>query len=164
MRNIFLSLSLVLLASSALAKPIDTKPYSKKLKETLTQIEMKKSLKDISKQSGELVSMSKPILTAFKKVQPECSAYIDTVLKVADTMTSMPLDKIESDYHADKALPKAPSICHHAKDMLVHPATVVALEKANAKNKDAKVYQKMLAELVELASHVQVVEVKLASK
>lgn len=162
MVRLYLGSLLLVTSSFASSATVDTKPYEQKLNATIKDINAQKPLDKISKEASALVEMSKPLLKAFKGKEKECAAYIDAILKVGDQLSSMPLEKIESDYHEDKALPKAPGSCHHAKDLIVHPATVVALGKANLKAKDKDVYQKMLAELVELSAHLKAVEASIS--
>ncbi|NRA64524.1 MAG: hypothetical protein HRU19_08585 [Pseudobacteriovorax sp.] len=157
-------LSFAFCGSAGWANKIDTKLYSKKLQRTMAFIDIQKPLNEISKEAVDMVDMSIPILEAFKNVEMDCKVYIDEVLKVASKLSQMPLSKIENDYHADKALPKASPICHHAKDLLVHPATVIALGKASQGVADKAVYAKMRAELVELSTHLAVVEKALTGK
>ncbi|SMF68651.1 hypothetical protein [Pseudobacteriovorax antillogorgiicola] len=132
--------------------------YGKKLDATMTLIQKKADHNDIKKAAQDLVDESQPILKKFAKKYNQCEEYLGVVLKVADKLTSMDLDKIEADYHQDKALPKAESRCYHAKDLLVHPATVVVLAKKKP-SKDN--YAKMTAELAELKAHLAAVTVNL---
>ncbi|MCV2884440.1 hypothetical protein OE749_07015 [Aestuariibacter sp. AA17] len=78
-----------------------------------------------------LVRMAKEdILPAFSKANPVCEEYVQAIIDASDHMQTLSLDQIEKDYHADGKLPamKDP-VCYHAKDMLVHPATVVVMAK-----------------------------------
>ena len=70
----------------------------------------------------------------------------------ANKMLTLSLEDIEKDYHADGKLPPMKqAVCYHAKDLLVHPATVVVIAKTQPDNKDTR---KMLhAEIEEVLEH-----------
>ena len=62
--------------------------------------------------------------------------------------------EIETGYHADGKLPKTPSAeCYHGKDLVVHPATVVALANAGLTDRE-----KAKAEITEVLGHLGAVE------
>lgn len=82
----------------------------------------------VEKYSATLVQVSQPILKAFIKKFPQCDEYLTAVSKAADIIPTLPLSEIESGYHADGKLPQLTDAnCYHAKDLLVHPATVQAM-------------------------------------
>ena len=69
-------------------------------------------------------------------------------MKKLDTLT---LEEIERDYHADGALPEAPDFCYHAKDLIVHPATVILLTR----EPDSELTRGRIgAEIQEVRAHV----------
>ena len=88
---------------------------------------------------------------------PECKAYLEAIVAVGPTLKDLPLEEIESGYHADGKLPKMPSgKCYHGKDLVVHPATVAALAKAGlATDKDRK---QAKDEIAEVLGHLTAVE------
>jgi hypothetical protein len=112
---------------------------------------------DIENASAALVKSAKPILRSFIKKFPQCQEYLTALNNAADTIPTLTLAEIETGYHADGKLPAITDAnCYHAKDLLVHPATVQAMAKIGindaAQRADAK------AEIVEVISHFSQVE------
>ena len=67
-------------------------------------------------------------------------------------MLTISVDEIERDYHADGKLPPVKdAACYHAKDLLVHPATVVVL--ATNQTHDQKTKEQMHHEIEEVLEH-----------
>jgi len=116
------------------------------------------SLEKLTKQSVKLTKLSTKLLPDFIKKQPICTEYLTAALKAAPTMTSLSLDDIEKDYHADGKLPAVKSAsCYHAKDLLVHPATMAVIGKTL---KDTPETRKQMAhELEEVLEHFNQVKV-----
>lgn len=112
----------------------------------------KAPMSELSADSLALTKLSTKLLPAFIKKHPICSEYLAAALAAADSMTSLSLDAIESDYHSDGKLPPVKSAsCYHAKDLLVHPATMVVLAKTQ---KDSKETRKQIGhELEEVIEH-----------
>jgi len=69
----------------------------------------------------------------------------------ADEMQTISLPQIERDYHDGEALPKSADHCYNAKELVVHPATVVILAK---KKISSKTREQMLAEIDEVIAHL----------
>ncbi len=156
---VFFSLTLGV-AGSGYAKTdaeIEAKQYGEVLQSALTEINSSKNEQKLQEQMQDLVKLSIGLNKRFAEKHSECKEYLGKALAEADNMPQMKLEQIEKDYHADAALPKASPLCHHSKDLLVHPATVLIL----LKSKDSQVMNKALAELTELSSHLAVVQSKL---
>lgn len=99
------------------------------------------------------VSLAPAVLVRF----PACKAYLDAVVAAAATMHTLPLEEIESGYHKDGKLPKnTQGECYHAKDLVVHPATVVALAKAGLSDRAAA-----QNEIAEVLTHLDQLRVSL---
>lgn len=102
-------------------------------------IEKKGPDTEIAHKSAELVSQSQTIITAFKEKFPQCETYLSAVSDAAKIIPSLPLAEIESGYHADGKLPKlTDASCYHAKDLLVHPATVQAMAAIGIKSEEQR--------------------------
>ena len=127
------------------------KKYTKTAKKLVKKIETKE-LASIEKKAKKLVELSKPILRKFSQGHPECSEYLNATLQASDQMLTMSLDTIERDYHSDGALPKASIKCYHAKDLLVHPATVIVLSR---QEDSMQIRAEMKAELLEVLEHMK---------
>ena len=67
-------------------------------------------------------------------------------------MLNSSLEAIERDYHADGKLPPMKrAVCYHAKDLLVHPATMAVIAKTQ---KDSPKTREMIShELEEVLAH-----------
>jgi len=140
--------------ATPLALLTDYKANAEKL---ITLIDSNAKDADIEKQSASLVAASKPIIDSFIEKFPQCQEYLTALSQAADIIPTLSLAEIESGYHADGKLPKLTDAnCYHAKDLLVHPATVQAMAiigiEGAEQRKDAK------AEIVEVISHFSQVE------
>ncbi len=112
---------------------------------------------DIENASAALVKSAKPILRSFIKKFPQCQAYLTALNNAADTIPTLTLAEIETDYHADGKLPAITDAnCYHAKDLLVHPATVQAMAIIGINDATQRADAK--AEIVEVISHFSQVE------
>jgi len=111
----------------------------------------------VEKYSATLVEVSQPILKAFIKKFPQCDEYLTAVSKAADIIPTLPLSEIESGYHADGKLPQfTDANCYHAKDLLVHPATVQAMAVIGIKTDKQR--EKAKHEVEEVLTHFAQVE------
>lgn len=108
---------------------------------------------DVMQQAHKLMEQSKRILADVMVQAPQCGEYLGATLSAASKMLDMAPSDIEKQYHQDQGLPKAIPECNHAKDLLVHPATVYALAKAS-KNQWQQVASKEMHEVVEHAESV----------
>lgn len=123
----------------------------------VTLIDKKASDTDIEQSSQALVALSQPIIQAFKTKFPQCNEYLDAVSAAAAIIPSLPLAEIESGYHADGKLPRISDVkCYHAKDLLVHPATVQAMAAIGIKSDEQREQAKH--EVVEVIEHFTQVE------
>jgi hypothetical protein len=112
---------------------------------------------EIEQSSQALVALSQPIIQAFKVKFPQCNEYLNAVSAAADIIPSLPLSEIESGYHADGKLPKMADVnCYHAKDLLVHPATVQAMAARGIQSDEQRAQAK--DEVVEVIEHFTQVE------
>lgn len=109
----------------------------------------------LQQQGEQLVSESKPILQRMIQLKPDCQAYLQTTLEAADAMLSMTPEQLETDYHHDGALPPAPAHCYHAKDLLVHPASVARIA---ASELDTAARGDIINELEEVIVHARLVQ------
>ncbi|MDP2561654.1 hypothetical protein [Psychrobium sp. 1_MG-2023] len=111
------------------------------------------SYDEIGNSAANLVTIANDILPAFAHKKPQCKVYLDAVLAASESMQSLSLEAIEADYHADGKLPALTSgECYHAKDLLVHPATVVVMAKTLSDNKKERKH--MSHEIDEVLMHL----------
>lgn len=90
-------------------------------------------LTQLASDATKLTDLSIQLFPEFLTKQPICSEYINAAIKAKDEMLSLPLEDIEAFYHADGKLPAMQqAVCYHAKDLLVHPATVAVIGKTQA--------------------------------
>lgn len=129
--------------------------YQQQAKALLTTLENKG--KNIEAASAELVKTSLPIVDQFIIKYPECSEYLGALKKAASVIPTLPLEEIESGYHADGKLPPLKNAqCYHAKDLLVHPATVQAMAKIGIKTDEQ--WESAEHEIEEVIEHFSQVE------
>ena len=146
-------------AFAALTSPThadsDLKSYQQQAKALLEQLEKKGT--NIESASAQLVKTSLPIVDQFIVKYPECDAYLTALKDAAAFIPTLPLEEIESGYHADGKLPPLKNAqCYHAKDLLVHPATVQAMAKIGIKTD--KQWQSAEHEIEEVIEHFGQVE------
>ncbi|RRS08911.1 hypothetical protein EAG18_09445 [Pseudoalteromonas sp. J010] len=131
--------------------------YKTQAEALLANIRVEKEDKALEAQSAELVNLSRTLLNEFVAKYPQCQTYLDALDKAADIIPTLPLEEIESGYHADGKLPKFDDpVCYHAKDLLVHPATVQAIAMNGFKGPED--YKSAEMEIVEVIAHFDQVE------
>lgn len=138
------------------------KTYQQAAQQLLSSLEKhqhpQKDSAGIEQQAKQLVELSKPLLADFKSKYPQCTDYLDALNSVADTLANLPLADIESGYHSDGKLPPLPDAnCYHAKDLLVHPATVQAMAQKGLKT--VVDWEQAEAEIEEVIEHFTQVEI-----
>lgn len=164
MKKLITHLGLVLiLVTSASSYADNDKPLIKTYKteaETLLKLLNDKKSDVIEKQSKKLVDLSKSIIAQVNKNLPQCTEYFTALSDAADTMADLSLDVIESGYHSDGLLPPLKDgTCYHAKDLLVHPATVQAMARIGMKTD--KEWQQAKHEIEEVLAHLSAVNSQL---
>lgn len=138
-------------------EPTSLEKYKLEAQTLLADIREKKQANELEKSSAELVSTSKVLLAEFVTKYPQCKTYLDALNTAADVIPTLPLEEIETGYHADGKLPKYDDpVCYHAKDLLVHPATVQAIASQGFNFESA--YQDAELEIVEVIAHFDQVE------
>jgi len=157
MKKIVLALSLCCISTLTFAKTDDMLSKYENIAASTVKNIMTSSFENINKSSSQLVDLAKEILPAFSKSNTACNVYLGAVMDAADTMQKITLAEIEADYHADGKLPPLTSgDCYHAKDLLVHPATVVVMAKTL--NDTEANRKKMAHELEEVIVHLSLVK------
>ena len=131
--------------------------YKAGAKELVTMIKDAKPDTEIEAKSAELVAGSKEIISQFMVKHPNCTEYLTALNKAADIIPTLPLEEIESGYHEDGKLPtfNDPN-CYHAKDLLVHPATVQAMAKMGISSPEMRENAEL--EIIEVLAHFAQVE------
>ena len=115
------------------------------------------SLETLTADTTMLTRLSLKLLPAFIDKQPVCADYINAAMTAADTMLALSVEQIEEDYHADGKLPDMKeAICYHAKDLLVHPATMAVISKTRADNAETR--DMLRDELEEVLEHFEEVK------
>ena len=116
-------------------------------------------MKAMQNNAMQLVSNAKLMLQQFIASNKQCENYLTQALNAADKMPLLSLEQIERDYHADGKLPAAADAsCYHAKDLLVHPATVVVLTRKQTDDQQTRT--KIKHELMEVLEHLTQVKSK----
>ena len=122
------------------------KTYLEQANGLVSAIKGNQSAESIAKLGSILTQTGVGLAPAVLVRFPQCKPYLDAVVAASGTMHTLPLKEIDSGYHEDGKLPKnTQGECYHAKDLVVHPATVVALansglaDRAAAENEIAEV-------------------------
>lgn len=97
-----------------------------------------------------LLDQGLSVLPDYTRVRPECQAYLTAAARIAEQWPALDLDSIERDYHDDGALPTsaATPACYNMKDLVVHPATGLAILAQPQPDLD-----QLRHELAELVAH-----------
>ena len=128
--------------------------YREQAEALVAAIDGGKDAAEIGQLADKLTKTGLAMLPALIEKHAECKAYLDAIIAVGDKLKDMPLDEIEAGYHADGKLPETPSAeCYHGKDLVVHPATVVALVNAGLTDRE-----QAKAEITEVLGHLGAVE------
>ncbi|MDQ3288485.1 MAG: hypothetical protein M3Q42_09535 [Pseudomonadota bacterium] len=96
-----------------------------------------------------LLALGAEIVPAYVERHPHCGAYLAAVLQVKEAWRSMDAATLERDFHKDAALPEVEGdvkVCYHMKDLVVHPATALALLSQSPPAIDAA--QKEITEVI----------------
>lgn len=83
----------------------------------------------LSQQAQTLLDNAVLVTPEYIRLFPNCDAHLSAALEIRTKWKTLSPDEIESGYHAGEALPPEPtgSNCYHMKDVIVHPATALAL-------------------------------------
>lgn len=110
----------------------------------------------ISDQAGKLMSLSEDVIMSARFRLPQCDDYLAKSITLKGRLGKISHDQLETDYHMDGALPKAPAECYHTKDLFVHPATVKVLTRDDPALTDTT-RSSIKAEIEEVLAHTEVV-------
>ncbi|MBE0376746.1 hypothetical protein [Pseudoalteromonas prydzensis] len=128
--------------------------YSHQANTLLSNIRARKDAASLEAESAQLVTLSQALIKEFVVKYPRCTEYLAALSDVATVLSSLPIDEIESGYHSDGKLPKFDEpICYHAKDLLVHPATVQANARLGLVEQHA--YQNAELDMIEVIAHFE---------
>ncbi|NKB36867.1 MAG: hypothetical protein GKR93_06800 [Gammaproteobacteria bacterium] len=110
----------------------------------------------ISSKAEQLMDLSKTVIDSARFRLPQCDAYLALSLTLEGQLADITHARLESDYHHDGALPQAPAECYHAKDLFVHPATVIVLTRDDPELGD-ETKKAIRAEISEVLAHTELV-------
>lgn len=110
----------------------------------------------ITRQAMELMSLSEVVIDSARFRLPQCDDYLAKSVALKTQLKDISHERLESDYHHDGALPKAPAECYHAKDLFVHPATVIVLTRDDP-DLEAATRNSIKAEIIEVLAHTEFV-------
>ena len=103
--------------------------YETSAKSLLNNNKKNKSKKTMISSANDLIAIAKPILVKFSQTYPECKELLNVIIKSDVKMSNLSLHEIEQQFHEGEALPEADDICFDAKELIVHPATVIVISK-----------------------------------
>jgi hypothetical protein len=147
-------------AEATTAAPVinqELNSYKAGAEELVSMIREAKPDTDIAAKSADLVSSSRAIIKQFMVKHPNCTEYLTALDQAADIIPTLPLEEIETGYHQDGKLPQFDDPnCYHAKDLLVHAATVQAM--ATMGIEDDAMRTSAENEIIEVIAHFSQVE------
>ncbi len=137
--------------------------YRNQSQALLSAIKGGSSADAIGDQGKTLTKTGQSIIPAVLVRFPECQSYLNAVSAAAVPMFTMAIEKIETDYHKDGALPKnSRGECYHAKDLVVHAATVVAISANGLAAAEDK--QAAQSEINEVLTHLDQLKTAIVAK
>ncbi len=110
----------------------------------------------IRSRATELLELSETVIDSARFRLPQCDEYLRKATDLRDVLANISHARLETDYHHDGALPSAPAECYHAKDLFVHPATVLVLTRDDPALKD-DTKTSITAEINEVLAHTEIV-------
>ncbi len=110
----------------------------------------------INTEAKKLLNLSETVIDSARFRLPQCDEYLAKTMALKDVLDTISNESIEKDYHHDGALPKAPGECYHAKDLFVHPATVVVLTRDDP-GLSQETKSSINAEITEVLAHTEFV-------
>jgi len=110
----------------------------------------------INTQATRLMDLSEVVIDSARFRLPQCDDYLAKSVALRESLADISHESLEKNYHHDGALPKAPAECYHAKDLFIHPATVLVLTRDDPALSGAT-RNSITAEITEVLAHTEVV-------
>ena len=130
--------------------------YEIEAKKLIRMTESGADSQNINTQASKLLDLSEVVIDSARFRLPQCDEYLAKSIAVRDSLHDISHARLEKDYHHDGALPKSPAECYHAKDLFIHPATVLVLTRDDpALGENTKNSIKM--EIIEVLAHTEFV-------
>lgn len=130
--------------------------YEIEAKKLLRLNENGASTGQINNKARQLMELSKTVLESARFRLPQCDTYLALSLSLEKQLDDITHARLESDFHHDGALPQAPPECYHAKDLFVHPASVLVLTRDDPKLAE-ETKKAIKAEISEVLAHTELV-------
>ena len=128
--------------------------YEERGRALLVVVQKEGSTPDVVARATELTELARFLSGEFAVAYPPCGPYLGASLNVLRVLDEISVEEVERSYHADSELPEAPNFCYHAKDLIVHPASVIVL----ARDDNPSARNQMAAELLEVLAHLAALE------
>lgn len=110
----------------------------------------------INAQASKLLDLSEVVIDSARFRLPQCDEYLAKSIALRTSLSEISHESLEKDYHHDGALPEAPAECYHAKDLFVHPATVLVLTRDDPQLA-SETRNSITAEITEVLAHTEFV-------
>lgn len=103
--------------------------YERVAREFLNQAEANAAVPELQPLAQRMLELGIEVVPDYVGAVPDCKAYLEEAAKIESRWSELDPEVIERDYHQDGALPPMPQNvdCYHMKDVVVHPATALAL-------------------------------------
>lgn len=111
------------------AATADLQAYEAGTEAFITALDNGADAKTLTRQAQQLLDLGVGVVPAYVEVFPGCREHLEAAAQIKDKWKSLDPAVIETDYHQDEGLPEPPEgvDCYHMKDVVVHPATALAL-------------------------------------
>ena len=95
----------------------------------LREVEADASAEKLRPMAQQMLDLGVSVVPDYVSAVPACKAYLEEAAQIESRWSELDPELIERDYHQDGALPPMPTNvdCYHMKDVVVHPATALAL-------------------------------------
>ena len=130
--------------------------YEIEAKKLVRLVETQGNSEGINQQASKLMNLSESVIDSARFRLPQCDEYLAMSIALRSRLGEISHASLESDYHHDGALPEAPAECYHAKDLFIHPATVLVLTRDDPGLKN-ETRMSIKAEIIEVLAHTEFV-------
>lgn len=124
--------------------------YEMVARDFLQGIEADASAQQLQTLAQRMLDLGVSVVPDYVTAVPDCQRYLEEAAKIESRWPELDPEVIERDYHQDGALPPMPNNvdCYHMKDVVVHPATALAILAQPEVDRD-----QVRLEIFEVVSH-----------
>ncbi len=130
--------------------------YEIEAKRLVRMVEKDGNSEAVNKQTRQLMDLAEIVIDSARFRLPQCDEYLGKSIAIREHLNDISHERLEKDYHHDAGLPAAPPECYHAKDLFIHPATVLVLTRDDPALAE-ETRNSIRAEITEVLAHTEYV-------